>query len=513
MEDENSALKRKYDALNAGIIGDEDLAVFKQAVEASSDAVGMSTAKGRHYYQNRSFNELFGDIGDDPPSTLYADSTVGREVFAAIMGGKPWNGEVEMHGRDGVILNILLRAYPIMDDRGIVRRIVGVHTNITEHKKAENELRLHREHLEQLVEDRTLKLAESEERFRQMAENIDDIFYLYNADYTKVHYISPGFERILGYSQERIYQFPWFFLECIHKDDRSAVRNHKQSIIDSRDFRDNAIEYRIFNADGKLLWFRDEMYPVFNDANQVIRIAGTARDITRRKGAEEALQQSREKLRSLSGFLQRAVEEERKRIAREIHDDLGQTLIALKMSLAALRKKSTGDNVLLTEKVTSAEESIDHMIRSIRTMISDLRAGPLSDLGLEAAIEWLSENLMKRFPINILMNIDTDSFKIDADRELALFRITQEALTNIVRHSGATEVSINLSVRDHRAELSVSDNGSGMADMDDLPAGAYGIMGMRERIRFFAGDLAITSDPAKGTTLMASIPLGVRHDK
>lgn len=513
LEDENTELKRIYAAISDGTYGDEELAVFKQAVEASSDAVGMSSAEGRHYYQNKSFDDLFGDIGIDPPNTLYADPSVGREVFDAIMDGRPWNGEVSMHGRDGRILNILLRAYPILDAGGRVRRVIGVHTNITERKKAEDELRLHRGHLEKLVEERAVELTESEERFRQMAENINDIFYLYAADYTMVHYISPGFEKITGYPPDRLYNSPWFFLELVHEHDRQRVWEHKQRVLNSKDFQDNAVEYRILTADGNVIWFKDEMFPVFNGQNRLIRIAGTARDITRRKAAEEALRRSREKLRNLSGYLQRAVEEERKRIAREIHDDLGQTLIALKMSLAALLKKSPGVNDLLTETVASAEETIDRMIRSIRIMISDLRAGPLSDLGLEAAIEWLAENLMKRSPINIKINIDTNGLAIDPDRELALFRITQEALANIVRHAGATEVSIGLSTTDNQAELTIKDNGSGMTDTDELPAGTYGIMGMRERIRFFAGDLAITSDAVNGTTLTATIPLGGRHNR
>ncbi|RJP47864.1 MAG: PAS domain S-box protein [Desulfobacteraceae bacterium] len=510
LAEENSALKRRF---SAGTFADDDLAVFKQAVEASSDAVGMSTAEGLHYYQNKSFDELFGNIGNDPPSTLYIEASVGREVFAAIMGGRPWNGEVEMRARDGSVLNILLRAYPIKDEEGTVRRIVGVHTNITERKKTENELRLHREHLEQLVEERTLKLAESEERFRQMAENIQDIFYLYAADYTTVHYVSPGFEKITGYKPDRLYNAPWFFLEQVHEHDRQAVRNHKQKILSSKNFSDTAIEYRILTADGNIIWLKDEMFPVYKDQNHLIRIAGTARDITRRKAAEEGFQRSREKLRNLSGHLQRAVEEERKRIAREIHDDLGQTLIALKMSLSALRKRSSGHNALLTETITSAEETIDQMIRSIRVMISDLRAGPLSDLGLEAAIEWLTETLMKRSHIKITIKIDTNEFEIDPDREIALFRITQEALNNIVKHSGATEISINLFVEDTRVHLLIKDNGSGMADTDELPAGTYGIMGMRERIHFYGGNLSITSEPENGTLIAATIPLDVRQNQ
>ena len=135
----------------------------------------MSTAQGNHYYQNASFDDLFGEIGNDPPSTIYADKKIGREVFSAITGGIPWIGEVEMYRKDGNILNIFLRAYPVKDDNGKVQRVVGVHTNITEQKQAENELQKHREHLQELVKERTRDLQESEDALRQSGEKSSEL--------------------------------------------------------------------------------------------------------------------------------------------------------------------------------------------------------------------------------------------------------------------------------------------------------------------------------------------------
>ena len=120
---------------------EEELERFKSAVETSSDAVGMSTHEGRHFYQNKAFNEMFGDIGEDPPGSVYVDEKVGREVFSTIMGGDMWKGEIEMYGKGKKLLNILLRAYPNKDENGKIVGLVGAYTDITEYKQLEEQFR------------------------------------------------------------------------------------------------------------------------------------------------------------------------------------------------------------------------------------------------------------------------------------------------------------------------------------------------------------------------------------
>jgi len=486
---------------------EEELTNFKQAVDASTDAIGMSTAHGDHYYQNAAFDDLFGNIGNDPPSTIYADEKIGREVFEAIMGGIPWIGEVNMYDKNGKILNIFLRAYPIKDDDGNIRRLVGVHTNITKQKQTEEELRKHREHLQELVTERTRELQESEARFRQISDNINDVFYLYSNDYKTVYYVSPGFEKIWGKNIQDLYDNPWIFTESIYEDDRQRVEAFKKRILASLNFNDAAIEYRILNADGNIRWIQDEMFPVYDLTGKISRIAGSARDITRRKNIESALRSSREKSRDLSRYLQRAVEDERIRIAREIHDDLGQTLIAMKMNLVSCRNKLPDHLDPLFETALNMELTIDQMIQSIKIMISDLRAGPLSDLGLEAAIEWLANNFFKDSGYDTRIELNTKSVEIDPNRGMALFRVAQESLTNIVRHSNATVVTVSLFTKNKQAILRISDNGSGIADTSALPNDSYGIMGMKERVGFFKGNLTIESNEKSGTTITATISM------
>ena len=487
---------------------EEELINFKQAVDASADAIGMSTAQGDHYYQNTSFDNLFGPIGNDPPGTLYTDEKIGREIFESIMNGTPWIGEVEMQGKDGKILNIFLRAYPTMDSDGNVRRLVGVHTDITKQKQTEKELQKHREHLQDLVKERTRELQESEARFRQISDNINDVFYLYSVDYKQVYYVSQGFEKIWGKNVQNLYDNPWIFMDSIHHDDRQQVEKFKKKVLGSQNFTDTAIEYRIFNSKGDIVWIQDEMFPVYDLTGTISRIAGSARDITRKKETEEALHRSRGKSRDLSRYLQRAVEDERIRIAREIHDDLGQTLIAMKMNLVSCRNKLPDHLDPLFETALNMETSIDQMIQSIKIMISDLRAGPLSDLGLEAAIEWLTNNFFKDMGYDdIKIALNTEPIDIDPSRGIALFRIAQEALTNIVRHSDATAVTVNLYEEGRQAILRISDNGSGIAESSALPNDSYGIMGMKERARFFKGDLHIELNEKGGTTISASIPI------
>lgn len=147
---------------------EKEIRNFKNALDSSSDAIGMSTPEGRHFYQNKTFDRIFGEIGDDPPASLYVNQDIGREVFETIMNGDEWSGEVTMYGKDKKILNILLRAYSVKEDEKVVA-LVGVHTDITERKRAEEEIRLLNEELEQRVIRRTTQLEMVNQELQEFA--------------------------------------------------------------------------------------------------------------------------------------------------------------------------------------------------------------------------------------------------------------------------------------------------------------------------------------------------------
>lgn len=220
----------------------------------------------------------------------------------------------------------------------------------------------------------------------------------------------------------------------------------------------------------------------------------------------EELQQSKRQLRELASYQEQIKEEERKRIAREIHDQLGQSLLALRIDVSMLQERIGATHPVLNELVGDALNHIDTAIRSVRAIINDLRP-PVLDLGLQAALEWQLEEFRQRTGIDCTILIRDANFhcELDDKRATTLFRIVQESLSNITRHAQATQVHIDLYEENHRLYLQIKDNGVGMTDCKKI--NSFGLEGMKERINMLAGELTIDSSPDKGTTLALSMPL------
>ena len=220
----------------------------------------------------------------------------------------------------------------------------------------------------------------------------------------------------------------------------------------------------------------------------------------------EELQQSRRQLRELASYQEQIKEEERKRIAREIHDQLGQSLLALRIDVSMLQERTAFTYPVLNELAGDALNHIDTAIRSVRAIINDLRP-PVLDLGLQAAIEWQLEEFRQRTGIECTVLIRDANFhcELDDKRATTLFRIVQESLSNITRHAQATQVHIDLYEENHRLYLQIKDNGVGMTDCKKI--NSFGLAGMKERINMLAGELTIDSSPDNGTTLALSMPL------
>jgi PAS domain S-box-containing protein len=220
---------------------------------------------------------------------------------------------------------------------------------------------------------------------------------------------------------------------------------------------------------------------------------------------ESALKESREQLRSLSSHLQAAREEERLRLAREIHDELGQTLTAALMELGLL-KKEVKKSAPAVEKIASVTGLIDEAVGDVQRICAELRPRILDHLGLRAALEWQTKKFADRTGINCLLDIPHDSIKLATETETALFRIFQETLTNVSRHAKATQVSVRLAIEDRALILEVRDNGTGISKSRLSAENAFGIMGIRERAHELGGDVIFTSARNKGTTVTVTVP-------
>jgi len=225
------------------------------------------------------------------------------------------------------------------------------------------------------------------------------------------------------------------------------------------------------------------------------------------RNAQRRLTRSREQLRSLAARLQSIREEERSKIAREVHDVLGQALTGIKMDVTWIMARLP-DDTRLVARTKSLSALIDSTIQMVRRIATDLRPGILDNLGLVAAVEWETGEFQARTGINCRLNTNLRDASIASESATAVFRIFQETLTNVARHAQATAVSVDLGEQEGRIVLQVADNGRGIDLAEVTQSKSVGLLGMRERAAILGGDLVISGAPGQGTSVVLSVPLG-----
>ncbi len=227
------------------------------------------------------------------------------------------------------------------------------------------------------------------------------------------------------------------------------------------------------------------------------------------KRAEEKIRISRERLRNLSGHLQSLLEEERTRISREIHDELGQSLTALKLDLSLIRRRLvSGGLAEQAAKVQEIEHTVIRIIRTVRKIATKLRPGILDELGVAAAIEWMAKDFQNRTGIACKVTIQKADKISDTVRATAIFRIVQEALTNVMRHAAASQVNVSLKKKDDTLIVEVRDNGIGIMEGRIFGSNSLGLIGIRERVRLLGGDTVVSGKPGEGTLVRVTLPTG-----
>jgi two-component system sensor histidine kinase UhpB len=300
------------------------------------------------------------------------------------------------------------------------------------------------------------------------------------------------------------------WLDCVHAADRSAC---VAQIVSAATRRARfSVEYRLRRADGEYRWVLGLGVPRLDANDQLLGYVGWCADIT---DGKQQLRESEEQLRQLAAGLQTAREDERAHLARELHDELGQTLTAIKLELA---RATTGLRTGRIEghtvdRIQSLMGLVDIGIATVKRLATNLRPATLDHLGLAAAIRWEASAFRATTGVRCYVRATRETTELTPDQQTVVFRIFQEALTNVVRHARASAVHVTLAERKGIFELRIRDNGRGIKEADMAHAGAIGLLGMRERAAIIGGAFTITGKPGRGTAITVRVPSGGRWAK
>ncbi|HET6557291.1 MAG TPA: PAS domain-containing sensor histidine kinase, partial [Prolixibacteraceae bacterium] len=288
-------------------------------------------------------------------------------------------------------------------------------------------------------------------------------------------------------------------------EDRLMVEDHFLNALKG-DVPVGAVEFRIITQEGQERWIGHHCQPVYDASGHFMGQRGSNRDITQRKEAERILLDSQKHLRQLSVRMEAITEAERTRIAREIHDELGHLLTALKYDVEGLINQPDLSAQTLKSELGMMIDMVDSLIDSVRRIATDLRPGILDHLGLFPAIEWQIKQFRLRTKICCSYTLDEADMTFDKNETTIVFRIMQEILTNITRHSEAKRVNILLTRHNRDFLMQVSDDGVGFDPDESHRMSSLGLIGMKERALSIGGEILISSHPGIGTTVRLLLP-------
>ncbi|MGV2289371.1 PAS domain S-box protein [Trinickia sp. YCB016] len=348
------------------------------------------------------------------------------------------------------------------------------------------------------------ELKRSESAFRTLAENAPDPIIRYDRDCRRT-YVNPEFERVSGMCAGELlgekagHQVPYAPAAVVEE-----FRAQVKAIFDTGVAAKLEV---IWERDGKPQCWSVHAVPECGADGGIQSVLTVWRDITERKAGEQRLRESYELLRELASRRETAREDERKRIARELHDELGQHLTALRLGASAVRMQFGQDNPALAEHMQTMLALTDETMQVVRDVVASLRPAVL-DAGIGAALEWLAAEFSRNARIPCRLCAPQTSVVLSEERATALFRIVQEALTNVARHADATEVCITLERRGGECFLEVRDDGRGF-DPEAPHRKSFGLAGMKERVLMLGGEIAVVSSPNRGTAINVRVPVAV----
>lgn len=364
------------------------------------------------------------------------------------------------------------------------------------------------EEMEKKIKERTAKLAQSEKNHRFLTERMSDI--VWTADMNlDVTYVSPSVTRMLGFSQEEYRGIP--FREKVTPDSFNRAMAEYAAGIERENTpgmdpdRSLQIELEFYRKDGSTAWLELLLNIVRDSDGNMVGVHGVSRDITDRKRKEKTLKRQRDKLRELSAKLVEAEEAERRRISRELHDQVGQNLATLGLNLTVLQSMMPAESPSAIQR--HIEESVimlEQTTEFIRDLMGDLRPPVMDDYGLNASMQWYGSRFSTRTGIEFSLRGEDAFPRLGAMAEVTLFRIFQEALINVFKHARAGKVDVSVEVNKNKLKLTIVDDGVGF-DLNKLQEinehHGWGLTTMAERAESINASFSIESQPGRGTKI------------
>lgn len=433
----------------------------------------------------------------------------------------------QMLKKDGAVMDIELSGYAEKDESGTILRSFAVSIDVTEKLKTQRELHRTHEQLEQRVRERTLELKRktleleqeireriateealraSERKYSLLVEN--SLTGIYIKQDGKIIFANDRFCEIHGYGHREIIGMDSWRL--VHPHDRAMVETHSRKQLE-KDAVPAGYEARGLTKNGDEIWVeRSNARIIYRDRPAIL---GNLVDITQRKRMEAALKSSEKELKLLSARLLTAQENERKRIALELHDTIAQNLVTIKFTLGQKLKQMSGTIPVQGVKLEDILDMVQQNISEVRRIMTDLRPSVLDDLGILVTINWLCREFQKIYGhIQINREINLEEQDVPEELKIVIFRILQESMSNAAKHSHANRIALALIRQNGALELSIRDNGRGFDFQDVLSrvnsTKGLGLIGMRERSEQSFGLFSIHSKKGKGTLIRVRWRLG-----
>ncbi len=459
---------------------------LRSILDTSQDVALLVDTKGFILESNKACQDLFGVSRTDiigRKLIFFAEKSSIKEhskgFLKAVKEKRKISFKNEAYGKHWITT-----ISPLLDKSGKVEKVVIFHRDVTK----------------EFFDEKRVK--ESEEKFRVLAELAPVAISIFkNAEIADYLYVNSAWEKLSGYTRKDLKNIKP--IDFVHPDMRDFVLKRARKRLAGEN-EPSRYEIKAVTKKGEVIWI--DFTAIVIEYNNSPAILNSAVDITNQKNTEEKLKEINEKLRNLSKYMNKVREEERKIIAREIHDNLGQKLTALNLDISWIQEKIPNELTEIKNAFDPILELIEKTIETVQKLSTELRPGILDDLGLNNAIQWQTNEISRRTSIKFDLDISPKEPKLNEEIKIALFRVYQEAITNIIRHSKAKTVSVILNYKNKNISFIIKDDGIGISSEKIEAPNSYGIIGIKERITAIDGEVDFENVIPTGTLLKIKVP-------